>query len=96
MKTVTRDFYYRGEHFTIVYDGKYYMTVNHKLIGDDGHPIRTLTWADGLCPGATIQDTIEQCRNRLDVAYYMSQGMSRADAIAKALNLDPVIMQIIQ
>lgn len=96
MKTITNDFCYRDEHFVIVYDGKFYMTVNHKLIGADGHPIRTLTWADGLCPGSTLQETIELCRNRLDVDYYMSQGMSRADAIAKVLNLDPAILQIIQ
>ena len=69
--TVTKDFSYRGQHYSIVFDGKFYMTVNHKFIGD------------------------ELTKNDLDMRYYESQGMSRAEAFAKVFNVPIEIAKMV-
>lgn len=92
MKTVVRDFSYRGEHFSIVYDGKFYMTVNHKLIDADGHPIRTLIFTD-LHPGKTLEETMRLTRQDLDLKHYEATGMSKAEAFAKVMEIPLEIAQ---
>ena len=87
MKTVTKDFSYRGEHFSIVFDGRFYMTVNHKLIGDDGHPVRTLNYCDGLHPADSVSECIKLTKQDLDLEYLMSIGKSRAEAFAEVLDI---------
>ena len=84
---INNDFSYRGQHFSIVYDGKYYMTVNHKFIGEDGRLKRSLCFADGIHPAETVAATVKFCTNSLDIDYYVSQGMDRTEAIAKVMNI---------
>lgn len=92
MTIITNDFSYRGQHFTIVYDGKYYMSVNHKFIDRDGRLKRSLGFADGIHPADTVENCIKLCKNSLDIDYYVSQGMSRAEAVAKVFNLPPEVI----
>lgn len=87
MKVMVNDFSYRGEHFTIVYDGKFYMTVNHKFIGADGRITKELKYNDGLHTSDSVAKCIEATKNDLDMVYYESQGMTRAEAFAKIFNL---------
>ena len=86
MTTITKDYSYRNEHFTIVFDGKFYMTVNHKYIGRDGKTIKELHFND-LHPGKTVVETIEETKRDLDIQYYMNQGYSKAQAFSKVLNI---------
>lgn len=87
MNTVCKDFSYRGEHYSIVFDGKFYMTVNHKFIGDDGRLVRTLNYSDGLHPGSTIEECITHTKEDLDIQYLMSNGMSKAEAFSKVTKI---------
>lgn len=87
MKTIVNDFSYRGEHFSIVFDGKFYMTVNHKLIGADGHPIKELRFNDGLHTSRSMSDCINQTKQDLDIKHYIANGMTKAESFAKVLNL---------
>lgn len=87
MKTLVKDFSYRGEHYSIVYDGKFYMTVNHKFIGDDGRLVKELKFSDGLHPADSIDQCIEQTKNDLDMKYYTANGMTKAEAFAKIFNI---------
>lgn len=95
MMTMVKDFSYRGQHYCIVYDEKFYMTVNHKFIGDDGRLVKQLTYSDGLHP----EDSIEKCINRtkedLDFQYYVAQGMSKAEAFSKVMNVPIDIAKMI-
>lgn len=81
--TVTKDFAYRGEHYTIVFDGKFYMTVNHKFIGDGGRLTKELGFTDGLHTNKSLEGCIKTVREDLDMKYYISHGMSKAEAFVK-------------
>ncbi len=86
MKTITKDFCYRGQHFTIVYDGKFYMTVNHNFIDENGCLTRELTFKE-LHPDKTVSGCIEYTKIDLDIDYYLSQGMSKAEAFSIVMNV---------
>lgn len=87
MKTMVNDFSYRGEHFTIVYDGKFYMTVNHKFIDADGRITKELNFTDGLHTSNSVAQCIEQTKNDLDIKYYEAQGMSKAEAFSTVMGV---------
>lgn len=95
MKTMVKDFYYRGQHYSIVYDGKFYMTVNHKFIGDDGRLVKQLTFSDGLHPSDSMDQCIKQTKEDLDIKYYEAQGMSKAEAFSKVMNVPMDIARMI-
>ena len=87
MKTMVKDFSYRGQHYSIVYDGKFYMTVNHKFIGRDGKLVKELRFNDGLHPADSIDTCINLTRQDLDIQHYESHGMSKAEAFARVMNI---------
>ena len=58
MKTIVKDFSYRGNHYVIVNDGKYYMTVDRKYVDDNGNTIKVLTYTDGLHTNETLEGCI--------------------------------------
>ena len=87
MMTMVKDFSYRGQHYSIVYDGKFYMTINHKFIGDDGRLVKQLTYSDGLHPEYSITKCINRTKEDLDFQYYVAQGMSKAEAFSKVMNV---------
>lgn len=82
MKTMVKDFSYRGEHFSIVFDGKLYMTVNHKFIGDDGRLVKELHYTDGLHTSDSLDDCIKTTKQDLDIEHYMAGGKSKAEAFS--------------
>ena len=83
MRTICKDFSYRDRHYSIVYDGKHYMTVDHKFIGADGRLTKELRYNDGLHTSEDLDQCIRVTKNELDVLYYESQGMTRAQAFVK-------------
>ena len=84
---MVNDYCYRENHYSIVYDGRFYMTVNHKFIGDDGCLTRELTFKDGLHPGDTIADCIERTRQDLDMDYYVNKlGLSKPEALSRVMD----------
>lgn len=87
MKTLVRNFSYRGEHYSIVKDEKFYMTVNHKFIGDDGRLTKELHYNDGLHPAETLDGCIKETKDDLDLKYYLSIGMSKAEAFARVCDI---------
>lgn len=87
MTTICKDFSYRDQHYSIVYDGKFYMTVNHKFIGSDGRLTKELRYNDGLHPGRTMDETIKSTKDDLDIKHYLSIGMSKAEAFAKVCDI---------
>lgn len=95
MKTMVKDFSYRGQHYSIVFDGKYYMTVNHKFIGDDGRLVKQLTYSDGLHTSDTIERCINLTKEDLDIQYYEAQGMSKAEAFSKVMSVPIEIAKMI-
>lgn len=42
LQVLCKDFFYRGQHYYIVFNGKYVMSVKHELVGSDGHPVKEL------------------------------------------------------
>lgn len=94
MKTITKDFSYRGQHFAIVYDGKFYMTVNHKYIDGNGCLTKELHFND-LHTSNTMEQLITYTKNALDMDYYEAQGMTKAEAFAKVMNVPLEIAQMI-
>lgn len=87
-KVITRDFSYREKHYCIVFDGKYYMTVDRKFIDGNGRTNKVLTFSDGLHTSLTLQGCIDDTKRDLDMEYYIAQGMSKAEAFAKIFGLD--------
>lgn len=87
MKTMVKDFSYRGQHYSIVFDGKFYMTVNHKFIGEDGRLVKQLTFSDGLHTSDSMDQCISLTKEDLDIQYYEAQGMSKAEAFSKVMNV---------
>ena len=95
MKTICKDFTYRNEHYSIVHDGRFYMTVNHKYVKEDGTLTHELHYWDGLHPGDTMAECIQRTTEDLDIKYYISQGMSKAEAMSKVLNIPMEIAELI-
>ena len=95
MKTMVKNFSYRGQHYSIVFDGKFYMTVNHKFIGEDGKLVKELRYNDGLHTSNSIEECIELTKNDLDIQHFESQGMSKAEAFSKVMNVPIEIAKMI-
>ena len=96
MKTVVKDFTYRGRHYVIVNDGKYYMTVERTHIGEDGRLTKELHYGDGLHTNETLDGCIADTKADLDVKHYISEGMSKGEAYCKAFNItDPEQAKVI-
>ena len=87
MKTMVNDYCYRENHYSIVYDGKFYMSVHHDLIDENGRTIRELNFKD-LHPGKTIAECLDFLKNDIDMEYYTKKcGMSRSEAYAKVFSI---------
>lgn len=95
MMTMIKDFSYRGQHYSIVYDGKFYMTVNHKFIGDDGRLVKQLTYSDGLHTSNSIEECIRLTKDDLDIRCCEAQGMSKAEAFSKVMSVPLEIAKMI-
>lgn len=95
MKTLVKDFCYRGEHFSIVDDGKFIMTVNHKFIGADGRLTKQLTFADGLHTSNSIDEAIRATKEDLDIKHYINKGFTKAEAFAKVMNVPMEVAKMI-
>lgn len=95
MMTMVKDFSYRKQHYSIVFDGRFYMTVNHKFIGEDGRLIKKLTFSDGLHTANSINECIQLTRQDLDIQHYEAQGMSKAEAFSKTMNVPIEIAEMI-
>lgn len=86
MKTLVKDFSYRGRHYSIVTDGKFFMTVEHKFISDDGHLTKELHFHD-LHTSKSMEELIKVTKQDLDIEYYLSIGMTKAEAFAKVMDI---------
>lgn len=95
MRTLVKDFFYRGEHFSIVDDGKFFMTVNHKFIGNDGRLVKQLTFADGLHPSRSVDEAIQRTKEDLDMKHYIDEGFTKAEAFAKVMNVPMEVAKMI-
>lgn len=95
MKTIIKDFTYRDEHYSIVWNGRFYVTINHRFINDNGTLTQELRYEDGLHPGKTIAECVERTKEDLDVKYYISCGISKAEAMSKVLDIPMEIVELI-
>ncbi len=80
--TIVRNFTYRNQSYTIVKDGKFYMTINQQFIDADGRITKELHYNDGLHTNETLEGCIRDTKNDLDMKYYMANGKSQAEAFA--------------
>lgn len=87
IRVITKDFQYRGEHYSIVKEGEYYMTINHKFIDADGKTTKVLNYTDGLHTASSVAECIEATKNDLDMRAYMAEGMTKAEAMTKIFNI---------
>ena len=83
---------YRDTYFEICYDGKLFHAIDHEYI-TDGRLNRPL---NGLLTHA--DESLERCvklaTSQVDIEYYQSIGMSRAEAFSKALDIPLEIVEM--
>ena len=87
MRTVVKDFSYRGRHYTIVNDGKFFMAVEDKFLDKDGKTIKPLNYTDGLHTNHTLDGCIADTKVDLDIKHYVAEGMTTGEAYCKAFNI---------
>lgn len=87
MYTRIKDFTYREEHYTVVFDGRYYMTINHKYIGDNGKLLKKLDYRDGLHTADSLQECVSSTIDDLDIKHLIAKGLSKAEAFALVMNI---------
>ena len=86
MNTIIKTFTTRNRNFTIVKDNEgFYLAIEDKYITDG----KTNTTLNGLQMFASkdINQCIKMCKNQVETDYYLSQGMTRAEAFAKVFNV---------
>ena len=84
--TFVQNLVVRNRHFTIVFDGKYYLAIDHKYI-TDGKLNTTLRG-----PQMGIADTLDWCientKNNVEVDYLVEeQGYTYPQAFCKVFNM---------
>lgn len=86
MKVIINNYAYRNRNFTIVFDQGHYLAIENKYIDAQGKTTQAL---NGLQMYASngLNGCLTHLRQGVDIDYYESQGMSRAEAFAKALGL---------
>ena len=86
MTTIIKTFTARNRNFTIVKDEQgFYLAIEDKYITDG----KTNTALNGLQMSASkdLNQCLQMCNNKVDTDYYLSQGMTKAEAFAKVFNL---------
>ena len=85
MKSIVREYKYRGRSFTIIKKDGFYLAIEDKYITDG----KMNTSLNGLQMRASekLEQCIDAVNKSCDIEYYKSQGMSKAEAFAKAFNL---------
>ena len=87
MTVLVKVFNYRGRNFTIVKKGNYYCAIEDKYIDESGKMNCTLNGLQ-MFASEVLEETIKRVQNSVDVNYYISQGMTKAEAFCKVFNCE--------
>ena len=85
MKNIVREYNYKGRNFTIITKDEHYLAIEDKYI-TDGKMNKTLNGLQ-MYASATLSQCITKVKTQVDFDSYTEQGMSKAEAFAKAFNL---------
>lgn len=85
MKNIVREYKYRGRNFTIIKKDEYYLAIEDKYI-TDGKLNKTLNGIQ-MYASPKLDQCINQVHSQVDVDWYQEQGMTKAEAFAKAFNI---------
>ena len=72
--------HYKGRTFEIVFDGKYYLAIEHCFLDEKGRLTKTLDGLD-MCADEELENTIARVERRADVDELEAQGMDRTQAV---------------
>lgn len=88
-KIICKDFSYRGKHFVFLYypEIKQYGAVPFENIAEDGSMIHSMNGLQ-LHLSDTVSDLIVNVKYAKDIEYYKSHGLTFAQAICKAMNVE--------
>lgn len=84
-KGIVKEYKYRGRSFTIIKKDGFYLAIEDKYITDG----KMNTSLNGLQMKASekLGQCIDAVKKSCDIEYYETQGMSKAEAFAKAFDL---------
>ncbi len=86
MKTVTKDFTYRGRHFAIIKHEGHYCAIDYKFIDSSGKLTKELHGGQ-MFASKDLPQCMENIKNALDLEHYVGQGMTKGEAMCKVFNL---------
>lgn len=85
LNTIINDFSCRGRHFTIVHDGIYYLAIENKYI-TNGRLNKKLNGLE-MSASDTLEQCVEQTKNKCDMKYYTDNGMTPGEAMVKIFGI---------
>ena len=72
--------HYKGRTFEIVFDGTYYLAIEHCFLDEKGRLTKTLNGFD-MNADEELDNTIANVERRVDVDELEAQGMDRTQAV---------------
>lgn len=87
MTVIIKVFKYRDRNFTIVKKDNYYCAIEDKYIDENGKMKCRLNGLQ-MYASEVLDETIKRVQYSVDIDYYISQGMTKAEAFCKAFNCE--------
>ena len=90
MTVMVKVFKYRDRNFTIVKKEDYYCAIEDKYIDVNGKMKCRLNVLQ-MFASVVLEETIKRVQDSVDIEYYITQGMTKAEAFCKVFNCQHMV-----